>query len=95
VFSWLFLGELQTVGKNTKHLMEVIMADNTSTPQHCPGYANFKTLKSFTCKCPKCGNIKEIFSDEFDRPHTCSKCDEPIDFSQCQLEGEGKSISPR
>ena len=56
------------------------MADNTSTPQHCPGYANFKTLKSFTCACPKCGEVKEIFSDEFD---------------QCQLEGEGKSISPR
>jgi endogenous inhibitor of DNA gyrase (YacG/DUF329 family) len=74
--------------------MEVIMAD-TSTPQHCPGYANFKTLKSFTCKCPKCGKVKEIFSDEFDRPHTCSGCNEPIDFSQCQLEGEGKSISPR
>ncbi|MGD9227905.1 MAG: hypothetical protein PVF26_15475 [Desulfobacterales bacterium] len=76
-------------------LMEVIMADTTSTPQHCPGYQSFKTLKSFTCKCPKCGEVKEIFSDEFDRPHTCSKCDEPIDFSQCQLEGEGKSISPR
>jgi uncharacterized protein (DUF983 family) len=74
--------------------MEEIMAD-TSTPQHCPGYANFKTLKSFTCKCPKCGEVKEIFSDEFDRPHTCSACSEPIDFSQCQLEGEGKSISPR
>jgi hypothetical protein len=40
------------------------MADNTSTPQHCPGYANFKTLKSFTCACPKCGEVKEIFSDE-------------------------------
>ena len=26
---------------------------------------------------------------------TCSKCEEPIDFSQCKLEGEGKSISPR
>ncbi len=71
------------------------MADNTSTPQHCPGYQNFKTLKSFTCKCPECGKVKEIFSDEFDRAHTCSGCNEPIDFSQCQLEGEGKSISPR
>jgi hypothetical protein len=46
--------------------MEVIMADTTSTPQHCPGYQNFKTLKAFTCKCPKCGEVKEIFSDEFD-----------------------------
>ncbi|MGD8960870.1 MAG: hypothetical protein PVF29_06245 [Desulfobacterales bacterium] len=71
------------------------MTDTTSTPQHCPGYANFKSLKSFTCKCPKCGKSKEIFSDEFDRPHTCSACNEPIDFAQCELEGEGKSISPR
>ena len=38
------------------------MAD-TSTPQHCPGYANFKSLKAFTCACPKCGEVKEIFSD--------------------------------
>ncbi len=34
------------------------MADTTSTPQHCPGYANFKSLKSFICKCPKCGENK-------------------------------------
>jgi uncharacterized protein (DUF983 family) len=71
------------------------MAQNETTPQHCPGYANFKSLKSFTCNCPKCGSEKEIFSDEFDRPHTCSKCGEPIDFTQCQLAGEGKSLSPR
>jgi len=71
------------------------MADNVSTPQHCPGYADFKNLKSFSCKCPKCGEEKEIFSDEFDREHTCSSCGEPIDFSQCEVSGEGKSVSPR
>jgi len=71
------------------------MADNVSTPQHCPGYADFKNLKSFTCKCPKCGVEKEIFSDEFDREHTCGSCGEPIEFSECQVSGEGKSISPR
>jgi hypothetical protein len=27
------------------------MADNLSTPQHCPGYADFKNLKVVTCKC--------------------------------------------
>ena len=71
------------------------MAENVSTPQHCPGYASFKNLKSFTCKCPKCGAEKEIFSDEFDRPHNCSGCNEPIDFTQCALTGEGKSVTPR
>jgi uncharacterized protein (DUF983 family) len=71
------------------------MAPQETTPQHCPGYANFKSLKSFTCNCPKCGTEKEIFSDEFDRPHKCSQCGQPIDFTQCQLAGEGKSLSPR
>ncbi|MFC1814748.1 hypothetical protein ACFL0M_02170 [Thermodesulfobacteriota bacterium] len=59
-----------------------------STPQHCPGYAQFKTLKSFKCKCPECGQAKEIFSDEFDRSHVCSGCGKKIDFTQCTLEGE-------
>ncbi len=57
-----------------------------STPQHCPGFEQFKTLKSFVCKCPECGAEKEIFSDEFDRPHKCDKCKRPIDFTQCRLD---------
>ena len=70
------------------------MVENT-TPQHCPGYADFKNLKVVTCKCAKCGEEKEIFSDEFDKEHICKKCNEPIDFASCTIEGEGKSISPR
>ena len=58
-----------------------------STPQHCPGYENFKNLKSFVCKCPECGESKEIFSDEFNKNHTCGKCGKPIDFTQCTLDG--------
>jgi len=58
-----------------------------STPQHCPGYQTFKTLKSFICKCPECGESKEIFSDEFNKDHTCGKCGKPIDFTQCTLDG--------
>ena len=65
-----------------------------STPKHCPGFSAFKNLKAFTCNCPNCGEPKEIFSDEFDRPHTCSKCGESIDFTQCTLEGQGKSTEP-
>jgi len=75
--------------------VEDIMADNVSTPQHCPGYNDFKNLKVVICKCSKCGKEKEIFSDEFDKAHTCSGCNEPIDFTNCAIEGEGKSISPR
>jgi hypothetical protein len=59
-----------------------------STPQHCPGFQQFKQLKSFTCKCPACGQEIEIFSDEFDKPRSCSKCKQPIDFSQCTLTGQ-------
>ena len=33
-----------------------------TTPQHCPGYEQFKHLKSFVCKCPNCGslNVSEV-----------------------------------
>lgn len=66
----------------------------TSTPQHCPGYANFKNLKSFSCTCPNCGEEKEIFSDEFDREHLCGGCGKPIDFAQCTLSGEAGGTVP-
>jgi uncharacterized protein (DUF983 family) len=65
-----------------------------STPRHCPGFAELKNLKAFTCKCPSCGEAKEIFSDEFDRTHKCGKCGENIDFSQCTIEAEGRSVAP-
>ena len=58
-----------------------------STPQHCPGYEQFKHLKSFSCTCPECGEAKEIFSDEFEKVHLCGKCGKEIDFNQCTLEG--------
>jgi uncharacterized protein (DUF983 family) len=57
-----------------------------TTPQHCPGFQQFKNLKSFTCKCPKCDAEKEIFSDEFNKTHKCSKCGEEIDFTSCTYE---------
>ena len=59
-----------------------------NTPQHCPGLNDFKHLQSFSCKCPGCGEAKEIFSDEFNKPQSCQKCGAEIDFTQCTLEGE-------
>lgn len=56
-----------------------------TTPQHCPGFEQFKNLKSFLCRCPECDEEIEIFSDEFDKPHTCPKCKKPVDFSKCSL----------
>lgn len=57
-----------------------------TTPKHCPGFQDLKHLKSFSCKCPNCNEEKEIFSDELDKSHTCSKCGKQIDFTQCTLE---------
>lgn len=59
-----------------------------SIPQHCPGFEQFRDLKSFTCKCPGCGEEREIFSDEFDKKHICAACKQEIDFTQCTLDGE-------
>jgi hypothetical protein len=57
-----------------------------TTPQHCPGFQDLKNLQAFTCKCPNCGKEKEIFSDEFNRAHTCAGCKEEIDFTKCTIE---------
>lgn len=57
-----------------------------NTPQNCPGYDKMKNVSSFICKCPNCGQEKEIFSDEFKREHVCKKCKQLIDFSKCKLE---------
>lgn len=65
-----------------------------TTPQHCPGFTQFKDLKSFICKCPECGEEKEIFSDEFDRTHVCKKCGKEIDFTQCTLDGSAHFSEP-
>ncbi|MHB8203841.1 MAG: hypothetical protein ACYDHG_09080 [Desulfomonilaceae bacterium] len=63
-----------------------------STPMHFPGLEANKNLTSFTCKCPNCGTEKEIFSDEFDRPHTCKNCKQPIDFSKCSIESSASTL---
>lgn len=59
-----------------------------TTPMHCPGFQDLKNLKSFVCKCPNCGKEKEIFSDEFNREHTCKGCGQKIDFEKCHVESE-------
>jgi endogenous inhibitor of DNA gyrase (YacG/DUF329 family) len=71
------------------------MTSNMTTPQHCPGLEDLRSLKSFTCKCPGCGKEKEIFSDEFNRPHTCKGCGKPIDFTKCTLESEARKEDAR
>lgn len=70
-------------------------AENQTTPQHCPGFQNFKTLSAVECNCPECGAVNEIFSDEFHKPHKCSSCGKPIDFTKCTLEGAGGQSNAR
>ena len=66
-----------------------------STPQHCPGFQQFKHLSSFSCKCPECGAENEIFSDEMDRPHNCDSCGKQIDFTKCTLDASGGESDSR
>lgn len=66
-----------------------------TTPTHCPGFEALRDLESFLCKCNHCGNEIEIFSDEFNREHTCGKCKEKIDFTQCQYNAGGTDNTPR
>jgi len=32
-----------------------------TTPRHCPGFEQFKSLKTFTCKCPTAERKKIYF----------------------------------
>ena len=66
-----------------------------TTPQHCPGFEQFRELDALTCKCPECSEEIEIFSDEFDKEHDCPKCGKPVDFTQCTLSGRGRKGTPR
>jgi uncharacterized protein (DUF983 family) len=66
-----------------------------TTPQHCPGYEQFKNLSSFYCRCPNCSREYEVFSDEFNRKHTCRGCGKEIDFTRCELYASGTDTIPR
>jgi hypothetical protein len=56
-----------------------------TTPQHCPGFEAFRSLKSFFFTCNFCGKEVEIFSDEFDKKHFCKECKHELDFTKCSL----------
>ena len=56
-----------------------------TTPQHCPGFEEFRRLQSFFCTCSFCGKEVEIFSDEFDKKHLCKECKKEFDFTKCSV----------
>lgn len=66
-----------------------------TTPQHCPGFEQYKNLTSISCKCPTCGKEIEIFSDEFDRKHKCTGCKQEVDFTKCEFYASGEDTTPR
>lgn len=66
-----------------------------TTPTHCPGFENFRNLSSFLCRCPECGAEMEIFSDEFNREHKCTKCRQPVDFTRCSWQAGGEDRTLR
>ncbi len=63
-----------------------------TTPRHCPGFEELKNLQSFECECPNCSHVKEIFSDEFDKKHTCPSCGKEIDFTKCKMTVSGGTV---
>ncbi len=48
--------------------------------QHCPGFEQFRYIKSLSFKCPICEKEEEIFSDEIGQ-HTCSMCKKDTDYN--------------
>ncbi len=57
----------------------------TDEKQHCPGFEANKTLNEIQVKCPECGKIAEIFSDEVGKALKCAGCGAAIDTEQCQV----------
>ena len=55
------------------------------TNQHCPGFEANKTLNEVKVKCPDCGKVFEVFSDEVDKKVTCPACSAKVDPKVCAV----------
>ncbi len=53
-----------------------------NTTPHCPGHEPFKSIQPIEVTCKKCGTANEVFSDEVEKTHLCSKCKEPLDVKK-------------
>lgn len=45
-----------------------------NTTRDCPKHGSVKSIKPIEVTCKKCGVINEVFSDEVEKTHACSKC---------------------
>jgi ribosomal protein S27E len=53
-----------------------------SEAKRCPGNELNKSLGTIDIKCSSCGTVNEIFSDEADKAHKCTKCGTPLDTAK-------------
>ena len=49
------------------------------TDQHCPGFESNKALSEVKIKCPACGHVWEVFSDETEKDQKCATCGAMVD----------------
>ena len=56
-----------------------------SDQQHCPGFEANKSLSEIKVKCPECGTVMEIFSDEMEKSAKCRDCNASFEPAQCQV----------
>lgn len=57
-----------------------------SEQTHCPGFESNKSLSEVKVKCPDCGNVQEIFSDELTKQIKCKECSTLFDAAACKVE---------
>lgn len=53
------------------------------TNQHCPGFEANKSLNEVKLKCPDCGKVFDVFSDEMEKTVKCPACSAKVDPKTC------------
>lgn len=54
--------------------------------QHCPGFESNKSLSEIKIKCPDCGEVFEIFSDELGKTAKCPACGSTVDPATARVD---------
>lgn len=65
------------------YLQRRIIMSNT----HCPGFESNKSLNEIKVKCPECGKVWEVFSDELEKSAKCTACGASVDPKKCTVTG--------
>ena len=70
------------------------MAENVSTPQHCPGYADFKNLKAFTANAPNAAKKRKSFQMNLTAPTLAVNAGNPSIFQNVKSPVKAKVYPP-